>query len=186
LGPCADDAVDPIEGLGQADLVKVPYLGAREASLDYRHPGLAALLLEGDLDVRIEAGSIRSRLRCGAGDVTRPVDDPELLGGLERPMRSTSGVLLADFFAGPLGRRPVRPSTRSRRRRRWTAFSLTCRLAPSQRPTCCASRRHRSLVILVAFAAAWLIDGSGPSGVVLYPLIVVGAYAHSRTIVTGQ
>jgi membrane protein YqaA with SNARE-associated domain len=41
-----------------------------------------------------------------------------------------------------------------------------------------------SLVILVAFAAAWLIDG--PSGVVLYPLIVVGAHAHSLTIVTGQ
>jgi hypothetical protein len=57
-----------------------------------------------------------------------------------------------------------------------------------------ASRRRRcaegqeamltSLVILVAFAAAWLIDG--PSGVVLYPLIVVGAHAHSLTIVTGQ
>ncbi len=41
-----------------------------------------------------------------------------------------------------------------------------------------------SLVILVAFAAAWLIDG--PYRVVLYPLIVVGAHAHSLTIVTGQ
>src|SRR5918993_1914532 len=75
-----NEVLDPIESVGQADRVKVSHLGARVALLDDLHPGLAALLLERDLDVRVEAGPVGTQLVRHEDDVPRPVDHLEHVG----------------------------------------------------------------------------------------------------------